>query len=83
MSKRAKIPTRTRITTYLEGFTTTHGYLPSLRDVTMGLSLGSPDAARYHLRILRDEGRIIWDGRAWTTIRWVRELPVGDMRGSE
>lgn len=73
MTKRTKIPTRTRVITYLEGFTAIHGYMPSLRDVTMGLSMGSCDAVRYHLRILRDEGRIIWDGCAWTAIRWVGE----------
>lgn len=60
---------RQRVLRYLEKFWATYGYPPTLWEITRALNYANPAVVRYHLRALREEGKIEWQDGGGRTIR--------------
>lgn len=68
-----KRTTRQRILSYIARFWATYHYAPTPVEIAIGIGLGSENTVKFHLKNLRAEHVIEWQGGPARTIRLIEE----------
>ena len=65
------IDRRRAILRFVKKYVATHGFAPSVEEITEGVGLSSKTATRHHLDVLKENGDVTWTPGKYRSLRLV------------